>query len=139
MSESKQAQVTKDAFSIYQQSVDKMFSGIKQFIPQYHQSITNVQQEYMQAFESMVNSSITLQKEFAKKSGFTTQVPEATIKAIRETTDDFIKAASIQNQLALTTVDAAQQNIRTFNENTKSFVDLNKNIMQSWLSTFATK
>lgn len=140
MSETKHTQGnTKDVFSLYQQNVDKMFSGIKQFIPQYHQSITNVQQEYMQTFENMVSSSITLQKDLAKKSGIAAQIPDATIKAIRDTADDFVKAASIQNQLALTTIDATQQNIKTFNDNAKSFVDLNKNILQSWLTTFSTK
>ena len=29
--------------------------------PQYHQSITNVQQEYLQTFENMIDSSITLE------------------------------------------------------------------------------
>ena len=55
---------SKDVFSVYQENVDKLFDGIKQSVPQYHQSITNVQQEYLQAFENIVDSSITLQKEF---------------------------------------------------------------------------
>jgi hypothetical protein len=39
----------------------------------------------------------------------------------------------------LTTIDATQQNIKTFNDNVKSLADLNKNILQSWISTFTTK
>ena len=140
MSETKQTQGNlKDAFSIYQQSVDKIFNGVKQSIPQYHQSITNVQQEYMQAFENVLGSTITLQKEFAKKAGVATNVPEATIKVVRDTTEEFVKAASIQTQMALATIDAAQQNIKTFNDNAKSFADLNRNILQSWISVFVTK
>lgn len=129
----------KDIFSVYQQNVDKIFSGIKQSVPQYHQSITNVQQEYLQAFENVVDSSITLQKEYAKKAGIATNIPEATLKVIRDTTEELTKAASIQNQVALATIDATQQNIKTFNDNAKSFADLNKNILQSWISAFTTK
>ena len=129
----------KDVFSVYQQNVDKVFNGIKQSVPQYHQSITNVQQEYLQAYENIVDSTITLQKEYAKKAGIATNIPEATLKVIRDTTEELTKAASIQNQVALATIDATQQNIKTFNDNAKSFADLNKNILQSWISAFTTK
>jgi hypothetical protein len=140
MSKNEQTQTNpKDAFSVYQQSMDKFFTSIKQSVPQYHQSITNVQQEYLQAFENIVDSSITLQKEFAKKSGVSANIPEATLKAIRDTTEEFVKAASMQNQITLATIDATQQNIKTFNDNAKSFADLNKNIMQSWISAFTTR
>ncbi|MGD8708636.1 MAG: hypothetical protein PVI88_08155 [Nitrosopumilaceae archaeon] len=140
MSKNEQSQNNpKDAFSIYQQNVDKVFTSIKQSVPQYHQSITNVQQEYLQAYENMVDSSITIQKEFAKKSGMAANIPEATLKVMRDTTEEFVKAASIQNQIALATIDATQQNIKTFNDNAKSFADLNKNIMQSWISAFTTR
>lgn len=129
----------KDAFSVYQENVDKLFTGIKQSVPQYHQSITNVQQEYLQAYENVVDSTITLQKEYVKKAGIAANIPEATLKVIHDTTEEFVKAASINNQVALATIDATQQNIKTFNDNAKSFADLNRNILQSWISVFTTK
>ncbi len=129
----------KDAFSVYQQNVDKIFTSIKQSVPQYHQSITNVQQEYLQAYENIVDSSIAMQKEYAKRFGIAANIPETAIKAIRDSTEEFAKAASIQNQIALATIDATQQNIKTFNDNAKSFAELNKNILQSWISVFATR
>ncbi len=139
MSNETTTKISKDVFSVYQQNVDKLFNGFKQSVPQYHQSITNVQQEYLQAYENIVDSTITLQKEYAKKAGIATTIPEATLKVIRDTTEEFVKAASIQNQVALATIDATQQNIKTFNDNAKSFSDLNRNILQSWISAFTTK
>ncbi|MCV0400856.1 MAG: hypothetical protein K5777_02565 [Nitrosopumilus sp.] len=130
---------SKDVFSAYQENIDKLFNGIKQSVPQYHQSITNVQQEYLQAYENIVDSTITLQKEYAKKSGIAANLPEATLKVIHDTTEEFVKAASIQNQVALATIDATQQNIKTFNDNAKSFANLNRNILQSWISVFTAK
>jgi len=130
---------SKDVFSVYQQNVNKLFNGIKQSVPQYHQSITNVQQEYLQAYENIVDSTITLQREYVKKAGIATTIPEATLKVIRDTTEEFVKAASIQNQVTLATIDATQQNIKTFNDNAKSFAALNRNILQSWISAFTTK
>ena len=130
---------SKDIFSVYQENIDKMFNGVKQSVPQYHQSITNVQQEYLQAFENMVDSSIAIQKEFVIKAGIASDVPSTTLKVIDDTTEEFVKASSIQNQIVLASIDATQQNIKTFNDNAKSFVELNKNILQSWISAFATK
>ena len=118
---------SKDIFSVYQENVDKMFNGVKQSVPQYHQSITNVQQEYLQAFENMVDSSIAIQKEFVIKAGIASDVPSTTLKVIDDTTEEFVKASSIQNQIVLASIDATQQNIKTFNDNAKSFVELNKN------------
>jgi len=139
MSKNEQTPGTKDLFSVYQENVDKLFSGIRHSVPQYHQSITNVQQEYLQAYENIVDSTITIQKEYAKKAGIAANIPQAALKVIHDTTEEFVKAASIQNQITLATIDATQQNIKTFNDNAKSFADLNRNILQSWISVFATK
>ncbi|MGB1378296.1 MAG: hypothetical protein ACPG6E_03465 [Nitrosopumilus sp.] len=140
MSKSETTKVnSKDIFSIYQENVDKMFNGVRQSVPKYHQSITNVQQEYLQAFENMIDSSITLQKEFVVKAGIVSDVPSASLKVIDDTTEEIVKASSIQNQVLLASIDATQQNIKTFNDNAKSFVELNKNILQSWISVFTTK
>ena len=140
MSKNEQTQSNpKDLFSVYQQNMDKFFNTVRQSVPQYHQAITNVQQEFIQAYENIADSTITLQKEYAKKSGMSTNIPEATLKVIRDTTEEFVKATSINNQVTLATIDATQQNIKTFNDNAKSFVDLNRNILQSWISAFTAK
>ena len=139
MSKNEQTPGTKDVFSVYEENVDKLFSGIRHSVPQYHQSITNVQQEYLQAYENIVDSTIALQKEYAKKAGITTDIPQATLKVIHDTAEEFVKISSIQNQMTLATMDATQQNIKAFNDNAKSFADLNRNILQSWISAFTTK
>lgn len=140
MSKNEQTQSNpKDIFSVYQQNVDKFFNGIRASVPQYHQAITNVQQEFIQAYENIADSAVSLQKEYAKKAGIAANVPEATIKVIQDTTEEVVKAASIQNQVTLATIDAAQQNIKTFNDNANSFAELNRNILQSWISVFSIK
>lgn len=137
--EQKTQSTVKDIYGVYQQNVDKLFDGIKQQVPRYHQSVTNVQQEYLQAVENIFNSSVALQKEFAKKAGITTNVPDAALKVVRDTTEELVKVSTIQNQIALATIDATQQNIKTFNDNAKAFADLNKNILQSWISAFTNR
>ena len=139
MSSTTQSTSQKDIFAVYQQNIDKYFAGIKQSVPRYHQSVTNVQQEYLDAVENVINSTIALQKDFASKSGIATNVPSAALKVIRDTTEEVVKAYDVQNKVALAAIDSAQQNIKTFNENAKAFADLNKNIVQSWIATFTQK
>ena len=129
----------KDAFSAYQQSFDKLFNTVKQSVPQYHQSVTNMQQECLQACENFVTSAVGMQKELARKSGIGTIIPESAAKIIKDSSDELVRASNIQNQIVLAAIDAAQQNIKTFNDNAKSFAELNKNIMQSWISAFTAR
>jgi len=129
----------KDIFGVYQQNVDKYFNGIKQSVPRYHQSVTNVQQEYLDAVENVINSTIAYQKDYASRAGITTNVPSAALKVIRDATEEAVKAYEVQNKVALAAIDASQQNIKTFNDNAKYFVDLNKNIIQSWATPLTQK
>lgn len=126
----------KDIFALYMQNVDKFFNGIEKTIPSYHQSITDLQQEWLQAFENNIKSIVTLQQEFANKAGINTTVPEAALKAIKDTNEEIVKSYSVQNQVFLAAIDATKQNVKTFNDNTKSFADMNKNIMRYWISAF---
>ena len=71
---------SKDVFSACQENIDRFFMGIKQSVPQYHQSITNVQQEYLQAYETVMDSSITLQKECVTKTGISANLPDDNVK-----------------------------------------------------------
>jgi hypothetical protein len=130
---------SENVFSACQENVDTLINGIRRSVPHYHQSITNVQQEYLHAYENLFDTSIALQKEFAKKSGISANIPQATLKIIRDTTEEFVKVSSIQNQITLAIIDATQQNIKGFNDNTEFFAELNKNIFQSWITMFTTK
>jgi len=77
-----------------------------------------------------------LQKEFAVKTGINTEIPEAAKTAIVDTNKQIIKAKTVQNQIVHATADAIQKNIQTWNNSASDFTDLNKNIIQSRISTF---
>ncbi|MCS5527981.1 MAG: hypothetical protein NZ747_01755 [Nitrosopumilus sp.] len=130
---------SKDMFSKYQKNMDKMFNSVKRSVPVYHQSTTNIQQELLQSFENMVNFSIPLQKEFVNKMDITSNNYTPILHVIDDVSEEFVKITSIQNQIMLTIFDAIQQNIKISNDNIKSFADLNKNILHSWISSFTPK
>ena len=80
-----------------------------------------------------------MQQEFAKKSGMKTDIPDSVKTAIVDTNKQIVQASTINNQLVKTTIDATLQNIKTFNDNVNAFADLNKNIIQSWMTPFTQK
>ena len=128
-----------DVFSTVEQTVDKQVKSTEKSFPNYQASVTSLQQEYTEAFENIVESSVALQREFANKTGINTALPEATETAVRKTNEQISKVQDVQNKIALATIDATRQNIKTFNENAKAFADLNKSVMQSWITAFTPR
>ena len=133
------AQEPKDIFSVCKKNVDKFFSEIEKSTPRYQQSVQKIQQDYLNAWKSVINSAISLEQEYATKAGFTVDVPEATLSAIREVTQQAIKAYEVQNKVVMDTAEATKQAFNAFNENTKSFASLNRNMMGFMMSAIQQK
>ena len=132
----KPTQTSEDFFDVYKQNVEKYFENAIDAIPQNLQSLTNIQSEWYKAWKNSISSVISLQQEFAKKTGINSDISEAAKTAIVDTNKQIIKAKSVQNQIIQATAGAIQKNIQTWNNSTSAFTDLNKNILQSWISTF---
>jgi hypothetical protein len=125
-----------NVYTVYKQNVQKYFENISKVTPQYFQSITELQDACVKACEKTINASVSMQQEFAKKTGITTEIPSAAKTAIIDTNKQIVQATTVNNQLVKTTIDAAVQNINTFNDNVNAFAELNKNIIQSWINPF---
>ena len=140
---SKTEQITKEQsknnFAVIQQANDKYFADVEKCVPRYQQAISELQDEYVQAWKKVTNATISLQKEFVIKSGFNSNLPKAAQNVIENMTEGVIKARSVRDQIALTTIEVAKKNIKAWNDNANTFADLNRNIMQSWMSAFTPK
>jgi len=139
MSNESNKTVKNDVFATVEETVEKQVNTVEKSFPNYQTSVTSLQQEYTEAFKNIVDSSIALQREFANKTGINTALPEATESAVNKTNEQINKVQDVQNKVALATIDATRQNIKTFNENAKAFADLNKSVMQSWITAFTPK
>ena len=128
-----------DAYTLYKQNIQKYFENITKQTPQYFQSITHLQDECMKTCEKTINATVSMQQEFVKKSGMNINIPDSAKTAIVGTNKQIVQASTINNQLLKTTIDATVQNIKTFNDNVNAFADLNKNIIQSWMTPFTQK
>jgi len=130
---------TSDVYSTSKQNVQKYFENISKISPQYFKSITDLQNECMKTCEKTINASISVQQEFAKKTGITTDIPNTTITAITDTSKQIVQASTVNNQFVKTAIDATVQNITTYNNNINAFAELNKNIIQSWITPFTLR
>ena len=124
-----------DVFTIYKQNVQKCFESVTKNTPQYFQATTHFQEECMKSAKKSFDAAITMQQEFAQKSGLSSDVPDAAKTVIVDFNKQIIQASSIQNQIVKTVIDATTQNVKSFNDNVSTFTDLNKNIIQSWITS----
>jgi len=121
-----------NAYSTYKQNVQKYFENVTKNVPQYFQSMTHLQEECVKACEKTIDASLSMQQEFAKKTGLSTEIPDTMKTTFVDINKQIVQANTVQNQIVKTTIDATVQNIKTFNDNVNAFADLNKNIIQSW-------
>jgi len=139
MSNESNKTVKNDVFATVEETVEKQVNTVEKSFPNYQTSVTSLQQEYTEAFKNIVDSTIALQREFANKTGINTALPEATESAVNKTNEQINKVQDVQSKIVLATIDATRQNIKTFNENAKAFADLNKSVMQSWVTAFTPR
>ena len=125
-----------NVYSMYKQNTQKYFENVTKNVPQYFQSLVHLQEECVKACEKTIDASISIQQEFAKKNGITTEIPEVMKSAFVDISKQVVQANNVQNQMAKTTIDATVENIKTFADNLNSFTDLNKNVIQSWMTPF---
>lgn len=136
---SKSIQDTKDIFSTSRKNTNRFSNQVKKTTPKYHQSMVNTQQDYVDVWRSVINSTILLEQEYAKNVGYLTDIPESAIQTIHEMTEASILTYLQQNQLIFDTTKITKRIFDTFIQNTKSFSSLNKEIMEYLIEVFEQK
>jgi len=122
-----------DIFGVCKENAAIFFNEIEKSSPRYVQSAINLHQKNIEAWKNVINSTIAMEQEYAKKAGLKTPVPEATKKSIRDFTEGVIKAYAAQNEIVSDAADATNRAINALDENAKAFAALNKNMLDSML------
>ena len=122
-----------DIFVVCKENSAKFFNEIEKSSPRYVQSAISLHQKNIEAWKNVINSTIAMEQEYAKMAGLQTPAPQTIKKSIHDFTEGVIKAYATQNQIAVDTADATNRAINAFDENTKVFSALNKNMLDSML------
>ena len=127
-----------DDFELFEKINQKYFLEIEQNVPHIQQTLFDLQNEYYKLWKNNVNSQLALQKEFFNKSEFDYSFPKTAREIIENMSEETIKFRSLIHKMIITSIEQNKNYAKTLNDNSNTFVDLNKKIIENWVSMFKT-
>ena len=126
---------------VYDVTRDNLIRTVDEFAkaqPQYSQSISNLQLDYIQTTKNMIQTAFSAQKQLANNLNVP-PVPygEVFIRQSNEVTNNAIRSVGINNQLTINALDAARENLKIYNRTVDTLTDFNTNIARAWTTFFA--
>jgi hypothetical protein len=127
---------------VYDTLRDNLIRTVDEFAkaqPQYSQSISNLQLDYIQTIKNMIQTTFSAQRQLAN----TLNVPsvpygEVFTRQSNEVTNNAIRSVGINNQLTINALDAARENLKIYNRTVDTMTDFYTNIARAW-ATFYTQ
>jgi len=110
--------------------------------PQYAQSISNLQHDYVAAAKNTIQNIVSAQRMFASNVNFPIVTPQYTdefVKGSNEITENIVNALRINTQLTVNTINTAAENFRTFNRTIDSVTESNTRAAKAWNSFVTTQ
>ena len=105
--------------------------------PQYTQSVSNLQLDYIAAAKNSIQNMVSAQKMLASNGNVPIVTPPYTdefVKQSNEITENIVKAVRINNQLTVNAINAAAENFRTLNRTIESVTEFNTSATKAWNS-----
>jgi hypothetical protein len=126
---------------VYDVTRDNLIRTVDEFAkaqPQYSQSISNLQLDYIQTTKNMIQTAFPAQKQLANNLNVP-PVPygEVFIRQSNEVTNNAIRSVGINNQLTINALDAARENLKIYNRTVDTLTDFTTNIARAWTTFFA--
>ena len=137
---------TRSAYGLYEtinQSITRVVDEVAKAQPQYSQSISNLQLDYIQAVKNTVQNTLVAQKNIADAKGFSLNLPfasqyvEQLSNQTNEIANNIVKTVQVNNQVAVNSLDAARDNIRIYTRTTDAILEFNSNLAKAWTSFFS--
>src|SRR3989441_12981330 len=98
--------------------------------PQYTQSVSNLQLDYIAATKNTIQNMVSAQKMLASNGNVPIVTPPYTdefVKQTNEITENVVRVIHINNQLTVNAINAAAENFRTLNRTIESVTEFNTN------------
>src|SRR5215467_856396 len=103
--------------------------------PQYTQSVSNLQLDYVAAAKNTIQNIGSVQKMLASNVNFPIVTPQYTdefVKRSKEITDNIVQELRINNQLTVNAINAAAENFRTLNRTIDSVTESSSRAAKAW-------
>ena len=125
-----------DNFELFEKINKKYFLEIEQNVPHIQQTLFDLQNEYYKLWKNYMTSQLSLQKEFFNKFDFNYSFPDTAKNIIENISDETIKFRSILHKMSITNIEQCKNYAKTLNDNSNTFIDLNRKILENWVSMF---
>ena len=105
--------------------------------PQYTQSVSNLQLDYIAATKNTIQNMVSAHKQLASNGNVPIVMPPYTyefVKQSNEITENIVRAVRINNQLTVNAINAAAENFRTLNRTIESVTEFNTSAAKAWNS-----
>ena len=142
------AQDSSEMFDTYKHGMLKVTEEVSKFQPQYAQSISNLQQEYIQLTKEFVNKVFAAQRNWAGSNvtSTSTTFPTSTYapyaeqfrRQSNEITAQALSVFDTSNQLAINAINAARENVKLYGKAIDAVTEFNKNVANAWSSFFTS-
>jgi len=128
----------------------KVTEEVSKFQPQYAQSISNLQQEYIQLTKEFVNKVFAAQRNWASSNNVTstnnTTFPTSTYapyaeqfrRQSNEITAQALSVFDTSNQLAINAINAARENVKLYGKAMDAVTEFNNNVANAWSSFYSS-
>ena len=137
---------TLDFYETVRENFIKIVDELAKVQPQYSQSVSNLQLDYIQAIKNTIYTAFSAQKHLTNANQGTwnstpSSVPfvEQFAKQSNEITNNTIRAVGINNQLTINALDAARENLKIYNKTIDAVTEFNTNAAKAWNSFFTTQ
>ena len=110
--------------------------------PQYTQSASNLQSDYVAAANNTIQNIGSVQKMLASNMNLPMVTPQYTdefVKRSNEITENIVSALRINNQLTVNAINAAAENFRTLNRTIESVTEFNTTAAKAWNSSLTAQ
>jgi hypothetical protein len=130
---------TQDIYDAVKENFIRTVDEVAKVQPQYSQSISNLQLDYIQTIKNMIYAAISTQKQ-AVGTGWNLSLyapyTEQITKQSNEITNNMLRTASVNNQLTINALDAARENLKIYNRTLEAITEFNSNVTRAWNSFF---
>jgi uncharacterized protein YwgA len=131
----------RDVYETVKDNLLRTIDEIAKVQPQFSQSISNLQIDYIQTTKNMIQNVASTQKQFTSGLNIPGSGPysQQIAKQSTDLTNNTIRAVGINNQLAINALDAARENLKIYNRTIDAVTDFSTNIAKAWESFFSVQ
>jgi hypothetical protein len=132
---------TQDIYDTVKNNFLRSIDEIVKVQPQYSQSISNLQLDYIQTIKNTIQTAISAQKQLIGGLNIQLAAPytEQFTKQSNEITNNAIRAVAINNELIINALEAARENLKIYNRTVDSVTEFNTNVGKAWTSLFSVQ